>query len=63
MKTSEIRELSIVEIVERVEVERAGLATAWMNHAVSPAQDTTQLNKSRRNIARLLTILAEKKHQ
>lgn len=63
MKTSEIRELTIAEIVERVEVEKNNLAAAKLNHAVSPAENSTLLTNSRRNIARLLTILAEKKNQ
>lgn len=63
MKTSEIRELSVAEIVERVEVEQTNFVTAKLNHAVSPIENTTLLKISRRNIARLLTILAEKQNQ
>lgn len=62
MKTTEIRELTIAEIVERVEVEKANLQTAKLNHAVSPAENSTTITNSRRTIARLLTILAEKQN-
>lgn len=63
MKASEIRALSIQEIKEKIEAERQSLAVAKMDHVVTPAEDTSQLRKSRRNIARLLTILAEKQNQ
>lgn len=63
MKTSEIRELSVAEIAERIEAEKANLAKEQINHAVSAVENTTTLRKSRRNIARMLTILAEKQNQ
>ena len=60
MKTAEIRELTAGEIVERVETEKANLLRAKMNHAVSPAENSTTIKNMRRDIARLLTILREK---
>lgn len=63
MKTSEIRELTAAEIIERVDAEKANLAKDKINHAVSPAENTTTIKNSRRNIARMLTILAEKQNQ
>ena len=60
MKTSEIRELTAGEIVERVETEKANLLRAKMNHAVSPAENSTTIKNMRRDIARLLTSLREK---
>lgn len=63
MKTSEIRELSASEIVERVAAEKANLEKDKINHSVSAAENTTTIKNSRRNIARMLTILAEKQNQ
>lgn len=60
MKTSEIRELTAGEIIERVETEKTNLLKAKLNHAVSPAENSTTIKNMRRDIARLLTILREK---
>ncbi|MCH5305467.1 MAG: 50S ribosomal protein L29 [Rikenella sp.] len=60
MKTTEIRELTAAEIIERVETEKANLLKAKLNHAVSPAENSTVLKNMRRDIARMLTILREK---
>lgn len=59
MKTSEIKELSVAELQERIITEKANLQKAKLNHAVSPAENTTTLNKVRKDIARMLTILAQ----
>ena len=63
MKAAEIREMSIADIRERIEVEKANLDTMKMNHAISPLEDTSKIAKARRNIARMMTILAEKESQ
>ncbi len=63
MKTSEIRELSVSELQERIATEKDLLAKAKMNHAVSAIENTTLLNKQRKDIARMLTILAQKQNQ
>ena len=60
MKTTEIRELSVAELIERIAAEKDALAKAKINHAVSPAENSTTMRKMRRNIARMLTILGEK---
>lgn len=62
MKTSEIRELTVAEIAERIETEKASLLRQRLNHAVSPVENPTTLKKARRDIARMLTILAEKQN-
>lgn len=61
MKVAEIKELTVAELQERIMTEKDNLQKAKMNHSVSPAEDTTQLNKIRKDIARLETILAQKK--
>ena len=61
MKTSEIRELSIKEIEERIDNERLSLVRQKLNHAISPLDNPMKIKENRRNIARLETILLEKK--
>lgn len=60
MKTSEIRELSLSELQEKIETAKAELLKAKINHAVSPVEDTTTLKKARKDIARMMTILRER---
>jgi large subunit ribosomal protein L29 len=60
MKTAEIREMAISDLVERLEAEQAKLATLKVNHAVSPVEDTTVIKKARRDIARMQTVLHQK---
>ena len=63
MKASEIREMSIADIRERIEIEKANLDTVKINHTISPLEDTSKIAKARRDIARMMTILAEKESQ
>ena len=63
MKASEIREMSIADIRERIEIEKANLDTMKINHTISPLEDTSKVAKARRDIARMMTILAEKESQ
>ncbi|MBO8445348.1 MAG: 50S ribosomal protein L29 [Bacteroidetes bacterium] len=63
MKASEIREMSISELRDRIESEKAALDTMKINHAVSPLEDTSKIRKTRKDIARMMTILAEKEKQ
>ncbi|UKI39283.1 MAG: 50S ribosomal protein L29 [Alistipes putredinis] len=60
MKTSEIKEFSQAELVERIETEKANLTRLKLNHAVSPVENQSVIKKSRRDIARMLTILRQK---
>ena len=57
MKTSEIKELTTPEIVERLQVEKENLVRLKLNHAVSPLENPMKIKESRRNIARLRTVL------
>ncbi len=63
MKASEIREMSVADIRERIELEKANLDTMKINHTISPLEDTSKVAKARRDIARMMTILAEKESQ
>ena len=63
MKASEVREMSIADLRDRIEAEKAALDTMKINHAVSPLEDTSKIKKTRKDIARMMTILAEKEKQ
>jgi large subunit ribosomal protein L29 len=60
MKTSEIKELTSKEIVERIQTEQENLVRLRLNHAVSPLDNPNKLKESKRNIARLKTILRDR---
>ena len=57
MKTSEIKELSSKEIAERIQTEKENLVRLRLNHAVSPLDNPMKIKESKRNIARLKSIL------
>ena len=63
MKASEVREMSIADIRERIEIEKANLDRMKINHTISPLEDTSKIAKARKDIARMMTILAEKESQ
>ncbi len=58
MKTSEIKELTSKEILERLQTEQENLVRLKLNHSVSPLDNPMKIRESRRNIARLKTILS-----
>ncbi len=60
MKSAEIKELSTKDLVERIEAEKAQLAKLKVQHAVSPVENPSIIKKSRRDIARMLTVLRQK---
>ncbi len=43
MKTKEVRELSVNDLRERIEAEKASLIRTKMNHAISPLDDLSQI--------------------
>lgn len=60
MKAVEIRDLSVEDLKERIAAEKVKLNTTKLENAVSPVENPTTLNKARKDIARLMTILREK---
>jgi large subunit ribosomal protein L29 len=60
MKANEVREMSSKDILERIATEKEELVKMKINHTVSPLDNPMLIKKSRRNVARLLTILAQK---
>ncbi len=61
MKTSEINEMIISEIEERIETDKQELTRLRLNHHISPLDNPLQIRALRRNIARMLTVLRQKK--
>lgn len=63
MKASELKELTIKELEEKVENERNLLTKQKLNHAISPLDNPLKIKDTRRNVARLLTVLSQKKEE
>ena len=63
MKSSEIRELSIKELEERLESEENMMVRMRMNHAVSPLDNPNKIIETRRNVARLKTEMRARQIQ
>lgn len=62
MKASEIRGLSVSEIEEKIAAARLELEKMKLNHAISPLENPMKIRKTRKDIARMLTILTEKQN-
>ena len=60
MKTSEIREMTIAEIEERIDTMKTDLARLIINHHVSPLDNPMKIKHTRKDIARMMTILSQK---
>ena len=57
MKTSEIRELSTSDLIERIDTERTMLIRMKLNHAITPLDNPQKIKQTKITIARLLTEL------
>ncbi len=60
MKIAEIKELATNELVERIQTEEANYTQMLLNHAVSPLENPAQIKATRRNIARMKTVLRQR---
>lgn len=60
MKTSEIRELSTADIIERIDTEQNMLVRMKLNHAISPLDNPKKISQTKVTIARLLTELRKR---
>ena len=63
MKSSEIRELTLTELMERLESEESLMVRMKMNHAVSPIDNPNKIIETRKDIARLKTEVTARKIQ
>jgi large subunit ribosomal protein L29 len=57
MKTSEIKELSTSDLLERIDTERTMLVRMRLNHAITPLDNPQKVKDVKLTIARLLTEL------
>ncbi len=62
MKSAEVRALTVEELAEKIETAKAQYQQMLLNHAVAPLENPSEIKKARRDIARMMTILAEKKN-
>ena len=60
MKTAEIKDMTVQDLQERIASEKARLATMKVQNAVSPVENPSEIKKTRRDIARMMTILRQK---
>jgi large subunit ribosomal protein L29 len=60
MKTSEIKELSTSDLLERIETERTMLVRMKLNHAITPLDNPQKVKLVKLTIARLLTELRKR---
>ncbi|MGA9406169.1 MAG: 50S ribosomal protein L29 [Bacteroidota bacterium] len=63
MKTFEIRDLSDSELVKRIADEKESLAHMKFQQATKQIDNTAQLKLIRRDIARMMTMLNQRKHK
>lgn len=63
MKYSEIKDLSLEEIKEKLDMEGESSAKLKLNHAISPLENPRILGERRKNIARLLTELRRREFE
>jgi large subunit ribosomal protein L29 len=60
MKATELRELTVKELEERIDNEKNILLKQKLNHAISPLDNPQKIKETRRNVARLMTVLQQK---
>ena len=63
MKASELRDLTLDEIQSRLHDAREELMNLRFQQATGELTDFNRLRETRRNIARLLTVLGERERQ
>ncbi len=61
MKGSELRELGLDELAQKVREARDELFNARVKHATGQLEDTAKLGLLRRDVARVETVLNEKR--
>ena len=60
MKVKEVRELETKDLAERLETEIAKYNQMKLNQSISPLENPSEIKMTRRNIARMKTILRER---
>ena len=60
MKIEDIKNMPTNELTEKLKSVEAEYSQMLLNHAVSPLADTSKIKASRRDIARIKTILRQR---
>lgn len=60
MKQADIQQLSISDLREKIQEEKAALVKLKLNHSVSPIENPAKITLSRKLVARLKTELRKK---
>ena len=63
MKQSEVKELSTIELQEKLGEIKKSYADLKMEHAISPLENPIQLKDIRRTVARIATELTNREIQ
>ena len=60
MKIKVVRELETKDLVERIDAEVAKYNQMKLNHAITPMENPSEIKATRRDIARMKTVLRER---
>ncbi len=60
MKNNGLKDLTVAELQERLETEKKQLTKLKINHAVSPIENPSLIQKTRRNVARIYTEISRR---
>ncbi len=63
MKANPLRDMTRDELLQKLDELRGALFNLRFQHKTGQLENTAQLGKTRRSIARALTILREQDHQ
>jgi large subunit ribosomal protein L29 len=63
MKANPLRDMTLDELVQKLDELQKGLFNLRFQHKTGQLENTAQLGKTRRSIARVLTILHELDHK
>lgn len=63
MKQSEIKNLSVAELQEKLSESKKAYADLKMAHAISPIENPLQIRSARRAVARIATELTKRELQ
>lgn len=63
MKQSEIKDLSVTALQEKLNLTKKAYADLKMAHAISPIENPLQIRSVRRTVARLATELTKRELQ
>ena len=60
MKIKEIKELDAKALAEKLENTQAQLRQMKLNHSVTPLENPSQIRSTRRDIARMKTVIRQR---